>query len=246
MIKIKKFIFILYTIQSSLVFGQSPDWSEYDRILQKYVSVQVQSSIPVNWVDYTGIGQDNAFKKLVQSIETFPIEQLDDQAEMMSFYINAYNILAIKMVLDHWPVKSIKNAGSWVRPVWDKVAGTIDGKEVTLGMIEHEILRPMNDPRIHMAIVCASLSCPDLRREAYRAEILHDQLQDQILNFLRNDAKGLKIDNDRVHLSKIFKWFEKDFSSYGGVDSFIHGLIDIPPDLSIKTDIEYNWSLNGQ
>ncbi len=238
--------FILFSIQFSSVFGQSPDYTEYNLILNKYVSPQIKSGIPVNWVDYTALSKDISFNKIVKTIEAFPVDQLDGEAETLSFYINAYNIFAIKMVIDHWPLKSIKDAGSWLKPVWDKPVGMINGKEVTLGMIEHEILRPMGEPRIHLAIVCASLSCPDLRPEAYRADVLHEQLQEQAIQFLKNQAKGLKVDNSVIHVSKIFDWFEEDFSSYGGVASFIHGLIDIPSDLSIKTDIEYNWSLNGQ
>jgi len=80
------------------------------------------------------------------------------------------------MVLNHWPVTSIKDIGSCVKPVWNKTAGSIGGKEMILGMIEHKILRSLNEPRIHMAIVCASISCPDLRTEAYRADKLDEQL----------------------------------------------------------------------
>lgn len=238
--------FILFSTQFSSVFGQSPDYTDYNVLLNKYVSPQIKSGIPVNWVDYTGLSKDISFNKVVKTIENFPVDQLDGEAETLSFYINAYNIFAIKMVRDHWPLKSIKDAGSWLRPVWDKPIGKINGKEVSLGMIEHEILRPMNDPRIHFAIVCASLSCPDLRSEAYRADELHEQLQGQAIQFLTNQAKGLKVENSVIHVSKIFDWFEEDFSSYGGADSFIHGLIDMPSDIPIKTDMEYNWSLNGQ
>lgn len=227
------------------VFGLEPDWSEYDQLLENYVSTQVRSGIPENWVDYSGISQAPVFKKLVQSIETFPTEQLGNRTEKLGFYINAYNILAIKMVLDHRPVSSIKDAGSWVQPVWDKPAGKINGKEVTLGIIEHEILRPMGEPRVHMAIVCASLSCPDLRREAYRAERLEDQLQDQTLHFLKNKAKGLRIENHQVYVSKIFEWFEDDFAAYGGIEAFIRQYIDIPSDVTMKPVITYNWDLNG-
>jgi len=240
------FYLALFIAQCSVVFAQSPDYTEYNQTLEKYVSPQIKSGIPVNWVDYSGLNKDISFKNVVRNIETFPVEQLEGKAETLSFYINAYNIFAIKMVLDHWPVKSIKDASSWLKPVWDKPVGIIDGKEVTLGMLEHEILRPMGEPRIHFAIVCASLSCPDLRQEAYRADVLHEQLQDQAIQFLNNDAKGLIINNDVIRVSKIFDWFEEDFVSYGGATSFIHGLIDIPADIKIKTDIDYDWSLNGQ
>ncbi|MBI4005820.1 MAG: hypothetical protein HY356_04055 [Gammaproteobacteria bacterium] len=95
------FIFFSFLVNPYSVFGLEPDWSEYDQILGKYVSSRIQSGIPVNWVDYSGISRDPIFNKLVQSIETFPTEQLKGLAEKLGFYINAYNILAIKMVLDY-------------------------------------------------------------------------------------------------------------------------------------------------
>ncbi len=238
--------YIFFSVQSNAVFGETPDYTEYEVLLQKHISPQLKSGIPVNWVDYTALSKDISFNNVVSTIETFPIESLDGKAEILSFYINAYNILAIKMVLDHWPVKSIKEAGSWFKPVWDKPVGMLNDKEVTLGMIEHEVLRQLDEPRIHFAIVCASLSCPDLRRAAYRPENLDEQLQDQTIKFLKNKSKGLSVKNGVAHVSRIFEWFDKDFSIYGGVESFIHKLIDIPSDAIIKSDIEYNWSLNGQ
>lgn len=242
-----KYWLLIYSLLAlpASAFGIEPDWSGYDLLLDKYVSEEVRSGIPVNWVDYSGIGHDPAFKKIVQSIETFPVEQLEGHAEILSFYINAYNILAIKMVLDHWPVSSIKDAGTWFKPVWDKPAGIIGGRQVTLGMIEHDILRPMGEPRIHKAIVCASLSCPDLRKEAYRAGILEEQLEDQTQRFLENTAKGLRVEKGKVIVSRIFDWFKEDFSVARGVEVFIRNYIDIPRDILLEAVIPYNWDLNG-
>ena len=242
-----KILLLIYSLLAFpvSVFGIEPDWSEYDLLLDKYVSEEVRSGIPVNWVDYSAISQDPAFKTIVQSIEAFPVEQLEGHAEILSFYINAYNILAIKMVLDHWPLSSIKDAGTWLKPVWDKPAGTIGGRQVTLGMIEHEILRRMDEPQVHMAIVCASLSCPDLRREAYRAEILEGQLEDQTQRFLGNTAKGLRVEKGKVIVSIIFDWFKEDFSGEDGIEVFIRRYIDIPGDITLKAGIPYNWDLNG-
>lgn len=230
---------------TTFVYGITPDWSEYDLILHKYISTRVRSGIPVNWVDYTGMGEDPVFDKVVQSIEAFSTAQLESSAENLSFYINAYNILAMKMVIDHWPVSSIREAGNWLRPVWEKPAGKINGKVVTLRMIEDDYLRIWNEPRIHMAIVCASLSCPDLRAEAYRPEALEKQLLEQTIRFIQNTAKGLRAENNRLHVSKIFDWFKTDFNMSGGVEAFIRRYMDLPHDTVLKADIPYNWDLNG-
>lgn len=122
-----------------------------------------------------------------QNIKQFPVKNLSSREKKLAFYINSYNILALKMVVDHWPLKSIKDIGSLFRPVWGKVAGTISGKLVSLDDIENDIIRPMGEPRIHLAIVCASVSCPDLRTEPYTAKKLDSQLDEQVRLFLNNN-----------------------------------------------------------
>ena len=142
-------------------------------------------------------------------------------------------------------MESIKDVGSLFRPVWGKTAGIIGGKEVSLDDIENDIIRPMGEPRIHLAIVCASVSCPDLLTEPYMAEKLNSQLDGQARIFLHNDKKGLRIGKKTIHISKIFDWFEKDFTNAGGVETFIRNYHPDLPDLDIDADIDYDWSVNG-
>ncbi|MGR9037784.1 MAG: DUF547 domain-containing protein, partial [Gammaproteobacteria bacterium] len=156
-----------------------------------------------------------------------------------------YNILALKTVIDHWPVDSIKDAGSLLSPVWGKPAGSIDGKTVSLDDIENNILRPMGEPRIHFAIVCASVSCPDLRSTPYTASTLNAQLDEQVHEFLANADKGLRIGKTSIRVSKIFDWFEKDFKTVGGVEAFIRRYRSDLPQLPFKADIDYDWDVNG-
>jgi hypothetical protein len=142
-------------------------------------------------------------------------------------------------------LKSIKDVGSLFHPVWGKVAGTISGKLVSLDDIENDIIRPMGEPRIHLAIVCASVSCPDLRTEPYTAEKLDSQLDEQVQLFLNNNKKGLWLGKKAIHTSKIFDWFEKDFAKVGGVETFIRHYRPNLPKLAIDADIDYDWSVNG-
>ncbi|MGR9053752.1 MAG: DUF547 domain-containing protein, partial [Gammaproteobacteria bacterium] len=151
----------------------------------------------------------------------------------------------LKTVADHWPVDSIKDIGNLFSPVWNQPAGELGGRSVTLGEVEHEILRPMGEPRIHLAIVCASLSCPDLRAEPYTAVLLNKQLDDQAVKFLGNRAKGLRIEQDKIAVSKIFDWFEEDFKSYGGVTAFIKRFKPDVPDFEVDADIPYDWAVNA-
>lgn len=141
------------------------------------------------------------------------------RAEKLTLWINAYNILAIDMVLRHYPLDSIRDVGSFFRPVWKHDAGSVAGRPVTLHQIEHEILRPLGNPRIHAALVCASTSCPSLRRDPYAAAQIDAQLDEALRMWLSDPKKGLAIDRagERIVLSRVFDWFEDDFDALGGV-----------------------------
>lgn len=224
-----------------------PDWSDYSQLLKENISKGTINNTELMSVNYSAIKNDHRYLKTLDMIANFNTSNLATKDERLAFYINAYNILAIKMVLDHWPVKSIKDIGSLFSSVWKKEVGMINGRTTTLNEIEHEILRPMGEPRIHMAIVCASVSCPDLRNEAYKASSLNKQLNEQSRLFLNNRGKGMFIKKDTVYVSKIFDWFEKDFERLGGVRAFISQYRkDVPMHASIDADINYDWQLNNK
>lgn len=223
-----------------------PDWSAYARVLERYVQPATVDGARLNAVDYAGLRTEPAFAEAVAVLERYPVARLESREQVLSFYINAYNILAIKTVLDHWPVDSIRDAGSWFRPVWKRPAGRIGGETVTLHHIEHDVLRPLGEPRIHFAIVCASVSCPDLRREPYRAAELDRQLDEQTRRFLSNPAKGLWEEDGRIRVSKIFDWFEVDFEPAGGVRAFIGRYVELTAGVPVEADLPYDWGLNAR
>ncbi|MBF0283911.1 MAG: DUF547 domain-containing protein [Magnetococcales bacterium] len=229
---------------SSPALAEEPDWTPYAQLLQQNLSRHTAQGIELAWVNYSALKLDGRFSQLVENLAAFDPAKLNGSSEKLAFYINAYNILALKMVLDHWPVASIKEVGNFLVPVWKKEAGRLGGRTVTLDELEHQILRPMGEPRLHLAIVCASLSCPDLRHEPYTAAQLERQLDDQALTFLRNPAKGLTLEGDKVRVSRIFSWFEEDFK--GGVAPFLQRYrTDLPASFSPAADLPYNWSVNG-
>lgn len=242
----KRIIFLFITMQvfSSGVLAKTPDWNGYADIL-KTVKQGKKNGVELALVDYQTLKDNGKLEVVYQNISTFPVESLANREEQLAFYINTYNILALKMVLDNWPEESIKDSGSFFSPVWDKAAGQIGGKTVTLGEIEHEILRPMGEPRIHMAIVCASVSCPDLRNEPYIADQLDSQLNEQTALFLNNTGKGLKEGKKTIYTSKIFDWFADDFQRIGGVDEFIRRYRPDLPEKKIKANLPYDWAING-
>ena len=230
---------------ASNVAAVEPVWNDYVRVLT-FVKQGEKHGTSLALVDYAALKKSGMLGKVYQQISNFPVESLSGKEERLAFYINSYNILALKMVVDHWPLESIKDVGSFFSPVWGKEAGIIAGKSVSLDDIENKIIRPMGEPRIHLAIVCASVSCPDLKNEPYTASVLNKQLDAQVNAFLGNDKKGLYITKDEIVVSKIFKWFKQDFDKVGGVDSFIRGYRpDLPVSYPIDADIAYDWSVNG-
>jgi hypothetical protein len=241
----------LVLILLSVVPVAAFDFSDWEALIKKHVSLKKVDGVMIHAVDYKNLKSDGNFKQLVSRLNSVREESLKTRDEKLTFWINTYNILAAKMVADRFPIKSIKDAGNFFSPVWKKLAGHVAGKERTLNEIEHEILRKMDEPRIHVAIVCASVSCPDLRLEAFKADSLNEQLNDQMKRFLQSPEKGMRIDKKGVYLSSIFKWFKDDFESRGGVLKFISKYVspeaakelgDSRIDVSY---LDYNWNVNG-
>jgi len=237
---------ILLSSLPAMSVAKEPDWSAYEKLLSNYVKPGVKNGVNLNSVDYHEIKASPLLRKAVAKIEAFKPSELSSKEERLAFYINAYNIYAIKMVVDHLPLKSIKDVGSFFSSVWKKDIGRIDGQVISLDEIEHDILRPMGEPRIHMAIVCASVSCPDLRQEPYTAKNLSHQLDDQSKSFLRNAKKGLNVNGNELYISKIFDWFEDDFDAVGGVKQFVLShRQSLHPNVKIKSYLPYDWNLNS-
>jgi len=220
-------------------------WDSYDKLLTTYVSASQKQRLDANMVNYNRLRHDPQLKTLINALAEFPASKITSDEQQIAFYLNAYNILAIHMVTNNWPLKKINSLGGMFESVWDKPAGLIDGEIVTLGEVEHEILRKFGEPRIHFAMNCASMSCPNLRTEAYRAGMLEAQLDSQVTTFLNQEQKGIHRKGDTLYVSKIFKWFAADFTTYGGVEEFIrHYKPSLPSNIEIEPSLSYNWNIN--
>lgn len=201
-------------------------------------------------VDYGALRREPRWPALLESLAgAAPPEEA---AARLAFWINAYNVLAIDVVVKGRPAESIRDLGSLLRPVWKRPAGSVAGRSATLDEIEHEILRPLGEPRIHAAIVCASVSCPSLRREAYRGEHLEAQLEDAVRRFLADPRKGSRLEADGLRLSPIFDWFARDFAARGGVRAYLEprlpeasarALRERGTELALRY-FDYDWRLN--
>lgn len=257
----KKFRFIFFTpvllllLSVRVAGGTAFDFSGWDTLLEKYVHKGTKENVRLTLINYKHLKEDNRFKDLLGKLEIFPVNNMKTKNEKISFWINVYNILAIKLVLDHYPVKSIKDIGSWFNLVWNEKAGIVGNRPYSLNDIEHGILRKMKEPHIHSAIVCASVSCPDITKQSYKPDNLSSQLDSQIRLLLANEGKGFFVSQDQstIYVSSIYKWFKDDFQVNGGV---INCLKKHAPeekrkylkyletgDYSLKY-LDFNWNLN--
>lgn len=207
----------------SLAFpAAANDLALYARLLERHTR-EVDDLARVR-VDYPVISTSPDWRRLVESLAAADPAALRTREQQLAFWINAYNILAIDLVAQHYPIASIRDVGSLLRPVWKRPAGRVGGRTVTLDEIEHEIVRPLGDPRTHVVVICASTSCPALPREPLTAERLDEQLDAAMRRWMADPGKGLRIDRaaNIITLSKIFDWFEEDFAKASGdVLSFV-------------------------
>jgi hypothetical protein len=196
------------------VSAQSFDhgYAAWDALVRKHVrwlADQKQSRVA-----YSGMASDRAALKTVLSdlsAVTPAAGGAVTRPQQMVFLINAYNAFTIELVLTDYPkLKSIKDVTLFGSP-WKKPFFTLLGEQRHLDWIEHEQLRPKyNEPRIHTAIVCASIGCPALRSEAFTSDKLEAQLEDGMRRFL-GDATRNRASLDKLEVSSIFKWFREDF-----------------------------------
>lgn len=227
--------------------AQNDPWREYDQLLRERVSRGTRQGVSLALVDYAALKNDARLDRLLTYLAqaTPPSER----KARLAFYINAYNIVALDVVRKAWPLASINDLTRGQDTIWKRQLAVIGGQRMSLDQIEHQVLRKLNEPRIHFAVVCASLSCPDLRREAYRAANLEAQLEEQTRQFFANAGKGASVDNARrvVRTTKLLEWFAEDFrSTPGGVEGFVRRYrSDIPADYRIETTLPYHWAVNG-
>ncbi len=200
---------------SKTIFAQSLDtaYSAWDGMLKKHVKWLPDNK--QSRVDYKGFATDRAeLKKVLGSFSAVTPAQFAGlpKPEQMVFLINAYNAFTIEHILGKYPnLKSIKDLGFFVQSAWKKKFFYLLGEERHLDWIEHEQLRPKyDDPRIHIALVCAAISCPALRADAYTAAKLEAQLDDGMLRFLSDKTRN-RYAEGKLQVSSIFKWFKEDF-----------------------------------
>lgn len=221
-----------------------PDWAAYARLLESHVSPGSKDGLAVNQVDYEALRQSPVLALAVEQVRAFDVSQLETVEEKLAFYINVYNLLTLQLIVDHWPVESIRDIGSFLKGPWDQVVLENAAGELTLDDIEHKIIRSFGEPRIHFAVNCASVSCPDLRREPYTAAKLDQQLDEQTRLFFEQPGKGMTVEGDTARVTRLLDWYEGDFDAEGGVLAFVKQYSNFSGN-RVKANLKYNWGLNG-
>jgi len=220
------------------------------RVINALLDGVFEAHVKDGYVDYPQIARNVRFHKYLEAIADFDVETLVDDKERLAFWINAYNALAIKQIVDgQSPIGTIGRM-KFFRTTNHRVGG----RSLDLRSIESDILFRMKEPRVHFAIVNSSYSAPRLRSGAYRADELEQQLEDNTRDFLTDNRKNRYSNTLRqVKLSPIFEEHKGDF---GGDDkSVLEFISHYVADEALATDLaaggysikylEYDWSING-
>ncbi len=224
--------------------GPTFNHSLFDEMLKRHVDND-------GWVDYEGWRNDaSSLDAYITSLAGAPFDTLG-RNQKLALLINAYNAFTVRLILDNYPVKSIKDIPSAKR--WNAKRWPIGAMTLSLNQIEHEQIRPkFSEPRVHFALVCAAIGCPKLRNEAYQAERIDEQLTDQ-MRYAHSHDRWFQYDPGAktIHLTSLYDWYGGDFKQVAG--SVLNLAARYSSDLKAAIDagktprirwLKYDWTLN--
>ncbi len=251
--------FILFSL-NALAFDHShSNWTE---LLSQHVTMSPKRTS--SKVDYKNFNKKK-LKAYLQNLSSVSKDEFKtfSNDQKLAFFINSYNAYTIQLILDHYPVDSIKDIGSFFSSPWKKEFFILLGQKRSLDEIEHEMVRKSDalgaDARIHFAFNCASIGCPALLNEAFTAQKINRQLDQASKNFLKDHSRNrVNLKKERVELSNIFKWYKGDFETknYRNLKDFLSKYADsISKNEQEKKLIKskkysitfsgYDWNLNS-
>lgn len=243
----KKIFLLAVGIAFTTMFAfaqKAPSHQQWDNLVKKHVNGS-------GLVNYKGFQKDKAeLDAYLKTLSSNGPQNNWSANEQKAYWINAYNAFTVSLILQNYPVKSIKDIAGKIYKIntpWDIKFINIGGKKYDLNNIEHGMLRRgFDDPRIHFALVCASISCPRLRNEAYTAAKLDLQLDDAGRDFLNDKSKNI-VGVDKAQLSSYFSWYKGDFTKNGSLADFINKYSQTKMNAKTRiSHLDYNWNLNEQ
>ncbi len=227
----------------------SIDHSEWTELLEKYIVARDG----LNYFQYGKVDETDleVLETYLDELQQVEVSVLTAE-QQFAYWVNLYNALTVWVILDHYPIDSIRDISYSLlsKGPWKEDLVTVQDVDLSLDDIEHEILRPVNrDNRIHYAVNCASIGCPNLQTMAFSASNLETLLEASASQYI-NHSRGVRIEDDELIVSSIYDWYEEDFG--GSEHAVIEHLLEyaMPPlqhHLSTFEDIddyEYDWSLN--
>lgn len=236
--------------ESNEASTQAVDHDVWDRLLGKYLKDGPQG---LNVFDYKAVSKDDraALKGYLAALQKVKVTSLSRKVQM-PYWINFYNALTVEVILENYPVESIRDikSGLFSSGPWGAELVRVEGEDLSLDDIEHGILRPIwQDKRIHYVVNCASVGCPNLARMAYTENNTADLLEQGARDYI-NSPRGVRFDNGRIIASKLFSWYDDDFGNESELLAHLNQYAkpELKAKLSGKTDIydyEYDWSLNA-
>ena len=233
----KKILLVVMLAIQSVTFSQYINYQFYEDFLNKYVSEE-------GYVDYDAIYNNQTdLQQVIKRFKSIEVYDNWSKNQKLSYWINVYNVYSIKLIIDNFPINSIKD-----------IAGSFDlrfipykDQHISLNYIEKEILSTTLDERIHFAINCASISCPNINRIPFYGDTIEVQLETAAKAFV-NDMSKNYITKKEVKLSKIFDWFAPHFlKNNTSIITYINKYSEVKiKDNAVISYLEYNWSLNSQ
>lgn len=225
------FVSLFFTCATFFLTAQ-PSHAAFDALLKKYVSADGK----VNYKNFKS--EKAALDSYIQTLSDNAPQNNWSKNNKMAYWINAYNALTIKLILQNYPLSKITDLDGG--KTWDVKRNSLGGKKLSLNDIENTILRPMGDARIHFAINCAAKSCPPLFNQAFTAENVDDCLELRTKQFINSSANNLK--SNEIKISKIFDWYGKDF---GNVAAYVAKYANTKVSKTAKISFnDYDWRLN--
>jgi len=227
------------------------DHSPWQRFLERYA---LPGHDGINRIPYGKVtdADRQALTSYVAGLSRLPVGALR-RAEQFAFWVNLYNALTVQVILDHYPVETIMDIdispGWFANGPWGRKLVEVEGEGLSLDDIEHRILRPIwRDPRIHFAVNCASVGCPNLMRTAFTAGKADAMLEEATRGYV-NHPRGAQVREGKLYLSTIFIWYGDDFGDEAGIVAYVRRYAD--PELAAAlggirafSDGGYDWALN--
>lgn len=234
----------LFSLNSIAAFDHTH--KKWEEILSKYTS-KTGNQVLFKYKELKkNMSELDAYLKQLESLKKDEFKKFSPD-QKLAFWINAYNAFTVQIIIKNYPVKSIKEikSGFFSSGPWKKEFIDLMGKKISLDEIEHGTIRvEFDEPRIHFAVNCASIGCPSLLQESFKASKLEDQLQRVTDNFLTNKSKNY-VKGDTLYLSKIFDWYGDDFNKkHGSFKKFVIKSLNLSQkDYSVEFN-NYDWDLN--